>query len=59
MIFLSLLVNHFFLLPLHSYFIIDADMAKLVDALDLGSSGRPWGFESLYPHSKQTLSAPC
>ena len=27
-----------------------ADMAELADALDLGSSGRPWGFESLYPH---------
>jgi hypothetical protein len=31
----------------------DADMAKLVDALDLGSSGQPWGFESLYPHTNQ------
>ena len=27
-----------------------ADMAELADALDLGSSGRPWGFKSLYPH---------
>ena len=27
-----------------------ADMAELVDAPDLGSGGRPWGFESLYPH---------
>ena len=26
-------------------------MAKLVDALDLGSSGQPWGFESLHPHN--------
>lgn len=25
-------------------------MAELADALDLGSSGRPWGFDSLYPH---------
>ena len=25
-------------------------MAELADALDLGSSGRPWGFESLHPH---------
>ena len=25
-------------------------MAKLADALDLGSSGRPWGFKSLHPH---------
>ena len=24
-------------------------MAELVDALDLESSGRPWGFESLIP----------
>ena len=27
-------------------------MAELADALDLGSSGRPWGFESLHPHEK-------
>ncbi len=27
-------------------------MAELADALDLGSSGRPWGFDSLYPHSR-------
>ena len=25
-------------------------MVELADALDLGSSGRPWGFESLYAH---------
>ena len=25
-------------------------MAELADAPDLGSGGRPWGFESLYPH---------
>ncbi len=25
-------------------------MAKLVDALVLGTSGQPWGFESLYSH---------
>ena len=30
-----------------------AGMAKLVDALDLGSSERSWGFESLYPHQKK------
>jgi hypothetical protein len=29
---------------------INADMAKLVDALVLGTSGQPWEFESLYPH---------
>ena len=27
-------------------------MAELADALDLGSSGRPWGFKSLYPHQR-------
>ncbi len=25
-------------------------MVELADTLDLGSSGRPWGFESLYAH---------
>lgn len=29
-----------------------ADMAELADALDLGSSGRPWGFKSLVAHHK-------
>ena len=27
-----------------------ADVAELADALDLGSSGRPWGFKSSHPH---------
>ena len=27
-----------------------ADMAKLADALDLGSSGQPCGFDSHYPY---------
>lgn len=27
-----------------------ADVAELADALDLGSSGRPWEFKSLHPH---------
>ena len=27
-------------------------MAELADALDLGSSGRPWGFKSLRAHHK-------
>lgn len=27
-----------------------ASMAKLVDALGLGPSGQPWGFESLYSY---------
>ena len=30
-----------------------AGMAELVDALDLGSSERSWGFESLYPHQRR------
>ncbi len=30
--------------------IADADVAELADALDLGSSGRPWGFKSSHPH---------
>ncbi len=30
-----------------------ADVAELADALDLGSSGRPWGFKSLHPHQKR------
>ena len=29
-------------------------MAELADALDLGSSGRPWGFKSLYAHPQVT-----
>ena len=35
----------------------NADVAELADALDLGSSGRPWGFKSSHPHqiSKQFL----
>ena len=28
-------------------------MAELADALDLGSSGKPCGFESHYPHFKE------
>ena len=31
-----------------------ADVAKLADALDLGSSGKPWGFKSLHPHHNNT-----
>lgn len=30
-----------------------ADMAELADALDLGSSGKPWRFKSSYPHHQQ------
>ena len=29
-------------------------MVKLADTQDLGSCGRPWGFESLHPHQKTT-----
>ena len=29
-------------------------MAELADALDLGSSGRPWGFKSLCSHQKSS-----
>lgn len=29
-----------------------ARVAELADALDLGSSGRPWGFKSLRAHHK-------
>ena len=30
--------------------IVYAGVAELADALGSGSSGRPWGFESLHPH---------
>ena len=28
-------------------------MVKLADTQDLGSCGKPWGFESLHPHQKK------
>ena len=31
---------------------VNADMAELADAIDLGSIPKGWGFESLYPHHK-------
>ena len=34
---------------------MQADMAELADALDLGSSGRPCRFDSCYPH-KEAMS---
>ena len=34
---------------------IYAGVAELADALDLGSSGRPWGFKSLHPYFKRHL----
>ena len=30
-----------------------AVVAELADALDLGSSGRPWGFKSSLPHHEK------
>ena len=33
-----------------TYYYEYAQLAELADALDLGSSGRPWGFESLVAH---------
>ena len=33
--------------------VTNADVAELADALDLGSSGRPWGFKSSLPHQKK------
>ena len=30
--------------------VILARVAELADALDLGSSGKPWGFESPFSH---------
>ena len=30
-----------------------AGVAELADAPDLGSGGRPWGFESLHPHREK------
>lgn len=37
-------------------FFIDADMAELADAPDLGSGGRPCRFKSCYPQSKDALN---
>lgn len=33
-------------------------MAKLADALDLGSSGQPWGFKSLCSHQVNKKEKP-
>ena len=32
----------------------NADVAKLADALDLGSSPKGWGFKSSHPHQKDS-----
>ena len=37
--------------PVESPFFF-ARVAELADALDLGSSGRPWGFKSLHAHQR-------
>ena len=34
-----------------------AGVAELADAPDLGSGGRPWGFESLHPHEIRGFKA--
>ena len=34
-----------------------ARVAELADALDLGSSGRPWGFKSLRAHHKNNITS--
>ena len=36
--------------PMFGRQIIHAGMAELADALDLGSSGQPCGFDSHYPY---------
>ena len=42
--------------PIDAALPAEAGVAELVDALDLGSSGQPWGFESLRPHQLRGLS---
>ena len=32
-----------------------AGVAKLADASDLGSDGKPWGFKSSHPHHVQPI----
>ena len=39
-------------------FFIDADMAELADAPDLGSGGRPCRFKSCYPHLERNWKEP-
>ena len=36
-----------------------ARVAELADALDLGSSGQPWGFESPLSHQNVALERYC
>ena len=36
-------------------FVINADVAKLADAPDLGSGGQPWGFKSPLSHHIKTV----
>ncbi len=35
---------------------LNARLAELADALDLGSSGQPWGFESPLSHQEGSAS---
>ena len=37
---------------------LDARVAELADALDLGSSGYPWGFESPLSHHRSSVGFP-
>lgn len=37
---------------------LDARVAELADALDLGSSGYPWGFESPLSHHRLAVMFP-
>ena len=37
----------------NSKVVLNADMAELADAPDLGSGGRPCRFKSCYPHFKK------
>lgn len=34
-----------------------ADVVELADTLDLGSSGKPWGFKSLHPHQVDVITS--
>ena len=37
--------------------VMTSGCGEMADALDLGSSGRPWGFKSLHPHHRKSLRA--
>ncbi len=42
---------------LKPFLYVYARVAELADALDLGSSGRPWGFKSLRAHQNKYVSS--